>query len=349
MNDLASLLDQGVPEPQASLDPDALLRRAHRRRSARRVGGLMAVTSVAVLVGVTALAPGSPHPAAPGFAGSLTLSALDHAVALPPDLLALEHPWDSGPHQPSGLGVVARRTGLTTIYLSTAKGDSVCLILQYPNGGGGTGCRAIADLLTHPLSVVMQWTIDQPVEMALVMPDGYTTLTIGSDTATAASNVAYLPAITSTRGVISGPHVESQEIDLGPYQLPSAGAGSSTPRPVATGPARAVPSGSPVAYLPYPVNAHGMTYGSLADAPTHGAKAPDLVAAIGLDKAGAHVEGYFRHVDMPVVPEPKNPAEAGVLMAKAIPPKTVPLYAVDGTTVIGSFTFVGRPASSSRG
>jgi hypothetical protein len=101
-----------------------------------------------------------------------------------------------------------------------------------------------------------------------------------------------------------------------------------------------------VADLRYPVNVHGMTYGSLAVASTHGGKAPDLIAASGLDNTGAHVDGYFKHADMPVQAEPKNPADAAALMAKAVPAKTIPLYAVDGTTVIGTFTFAGRAAAA---
>jgi hypothetical protein len=50
---------------------------------------------------------------------------------------------------------------------------------------------------------------------------------------------------------------------------------------------------------------------------------------------------------MPVEAEPKNPADAAALMSKAVSPKTIPLYAVDGTTVIGTFTFQGRAATAS--
>jgi hypothetical protein len=346
MNELAVLLDQGVPEPQAFLDPEALLRRAHRRRTARRSGGLVAVISVAAVVGVATLSPGSRPPVAPAAPISPTLSALDHAVTLPLDLVGGVGPVGSESHQPTGLGVAAKHVGQTTVYLAAASDDGVCLILRNSNGSGATSCAAVADLLATPLSVVLDWADGRPVYMAIVMPDGYTTLTIGSDTATAAFNVAYLPAITSTHGVISGPHVESRQVDLGPYPLPPARAGSSPQSPTPTGPVSAVPVGSAVAHLRYPVNAHGMTYGSLADAATHGGKAPDLIAASGLDNTGAHVDGYFKHADMPVEAEPKNPADAAALMAKAVPAKTIPLYAVDGTTVIGTFTFAGRPAAA---
>jgi hypothetical protein len=346
VNELAVLLDQGVPEPQVFLDPADLLRRARRRRTLRRSGGLIAVASVAVVASVAALAPSSPHTVAPGAAASPTLSALDHAVALPPDLSGGVGPVGSEPHQPTGLGVLAKHVGQTTVYLAAATGDGVCLILRNSNGSGATSCAAVADLLTTPLSVVLDWADGRPVYMAIVMPDGYTTLTIGSDTAAAAFNVAYLPAIRSTHGVISGPRVESRKVDLGPYPLPSARAGSSPLPLIPTGPVSAVPSGSAVADLRYPVNAYGMTYGSLADASTHGGKAPDLIAASGLDNTGAYVDGYIKHADMPAEAEPKNPADAAALMARAIPPKSLLLYAVDGTTVIGTFTFDGRPAAA---
>jgi hypothetical protein len=346
MNEFAVLLDQGVPEPQAFLDPEALLRRAHRRQTVRLSGALAATVAVVVVVGVAMWAPGQRRPLAAGAPVSPTLSALDDAVALPTSLSGEVGPVGAQPHQPTGLGVTAIHHGQTTVYLAAATGDGVCLLLENSNGSGVESCRAIADLTTRPLYVVMDSADGRPVQTAIVMPDGYTTLTLGSDTATAAFNVAYLPAMTSTHCVISGPHVESRQVDLGPDPLPPARAGSSPQPSAPTGPVSAVPVRSAVADLRYPVNVHGMTYGSLAVASTHGGKAPDLIAASGLDNTGAHVDGYFKHADMPVQAEPKNPADAAALMAKAVPAKTIPLYAVDGTTVIGTFTFAGRAAAA---
>lgn len=63
-----------------------------------------------------------------------------------------------------------------------------------------------------------------------------------------------------------------------------------------------------------------------------------------MDNTGAHVEGYFKRADMPVEVGPKNPADAAALMTKGVPATAIPLYALDGTTVIGSFTFAGSAA-----
>lgn len=349
MNELTVLLEQGVPEPQVFLDPEALLRRAHRRRAACRGGALVVITTVVVVVGVATLAPGTTSPLSPGAPVSPTLSALNHAVALPADVVSEVRRIRPETHQATGRGVLAEHNGQTTVYLAAATHDGVCLVLENSDGSGGEGCRAIADLVTKPLFDVEDRTDGRPVDMAIVMPDGYTTLTVGSDTATAASNVAYLPAITATQGVISGPNLESRTLDLGSFPLPSARKGSAPQPPTRTGPipaVPAVPSGSAVANLRYPVNSYGMTFGSLADASTHGGKAPDLIAASGLDLTGARVNGYLKHTDMPVQANPKNPADAAALMATAIPAKTVPLYAIDGTTVIGTFTFDGRPGAA---
>ena len=272
MNEFAVLLDQGVPEPEAFLDPDAMLRRAHRRRTARRGSAAAAIACVTVVVAVATLAPATHPLVAPGAAGVPTVSALDHAIALPTDLVDGVGPAGSEQHQPTGLGVLAEHIDHRTIYLAAASDHGVCLMLRNANGSGATGCAAIADLLTTPLSLVLDWADGQPVYMAIVMPDGYTTLTVGSDTATAVFNVAYLPAITSTHGVISGPHVESHQVDLGPYPLPSAGAGSSRQPQAPPGP---VASGSPGTDQRYPVNAHGLTYGFLADHPPRQSAGPD--------------------------------------------------------------------------
>ncbi|MDR1299310.1 MAG: hypothetical protein LBJ84_03560 [Oscillospiraceae bacterium] len=91
----------------------------------------------------------------------------------------------------------------------------------------------------------------------------------------------------------------------------------------------------------YPVNANGMTYGSgsIAYRPRNSGM-PDLIAAVGVDGV---TKGYIKNSDL--LPMPKNPEEAleqNALMKEGF---MIPLYDVDGETVIGEF-FEGGGSTS---
>ncbi len=82
---------------------------------------------------------------------------------------------------------------------------------------------------------------------------------------------------------------------------------------------------------PYPVNENGMSYGSGAaiDADDPG---PDLIAAYANGRCG-FVRASDRQQDLP-----RSPEEAAAYLAELDPDgRDIPLYAEDGTTVIGSF------------
>jgi hypothetical protein len=86
----------------------------------------------------------------------------------------------------------------------------------------------------------------------------------------------------------------------------------------------------------YPVNRNGMTYGSQRGAlPGRG---PDLIAAIGTNG----VCGYVKSSDLKTT-DPKNPTQA--LKRGKYSFRTVPLYAQDGTTVVGTF-YLSAPTGS---
>jgi hypothetical protein len=82
----------------------------------------------------------------------------------------------------------------------------------------------------------------------------------------------------------------------------------------------------------YPVNSNGQTYGSVEDDEKAGGL-PDLIKAGGIDGT----KGYIKKSDLP--PDPKNPEEALQQKAQmeARGPYTIPLYDIDGKTVIGAF------------
>jgi hypothetical protein len=81
----------------------------------------------------------------------------------------------------------------------------------------------------------------------------------------------------------------------------------------------------------YPVNKSGQTYGSSADARSY-EEEPDLISAIG----EGNIEGYVKKEDLQQ-PTPENPEEA-IAMMENEESKEIPLYDVDGETIIGTFT-----------
>lgn len=81
----------------------------------------------------------------------------------------------------------------------------------------------------------------------------------------------------------------------------------------------------------YPTNENGQTYGSALYATSPNTE-PDLIKAIGVDGT----VGYVRSVDLNG-PMPKTPEEALELQRKTPSVREIPLYAVDGKTVIGKF------------
>ena len=91
------------------------------------------------------------------------------------------------------------------------------------------------------------------------------------------------------------------------------------------------PNQSQIPAYAYPVNENGQTYGSASYA-TSLETEPDLILATGV---GSTI-GYVQSEDLNGV-QPKTPEEALELMRKAPSARKIPLYAVDGKTVIGTF------------
>lgn len=83
----------------------------------------------------------------------------------------------------------------------------------------------------------------------------------------------------------------------------------------------------------FPVNKNGETYGSNRDVTVAGQE-PDLILAKGEDGT----DGYIKLKDLNK-DQPNNPEEAVAYMEKMknSDPKDIPLYDVDGKTVIGKF------------
>jgi len=88
---------------------------------------------------------------------------------------------------------------------------------------------------------------------------------------------------------------------------------------------------SPVQVPSFPKNENGQTYGAAPDA-TSPETEPDLIKAIGVD--GTY--GYVMKTDLDGK-MPKNPTEALEQQRNAPASRTIPLYDVDGKTVIGEF------------
>jgi hypothetical protein len=86
--------------------------------------------------------------------------------------------------------------------------------------------------------------------------------------------------------------------------------------------------------IAYPQNEKGQTYGSALDAPSYEDE-PDLIKAYGIDGT----IGYVKKEDLDG-PEPKTPEEA-VRLSNEAKPREIPLYDVDGETIIGKFIVGG--------
>jgi hypothetical protein len=87
----------------------------------------------------------------------------------------------------------------------------------------------------------------------------------------------------------------------------------------------------------YPVNERGITYGSALGANSP-ADEPDLILAYGVDGT----LGYVLKTDL----YGEDPASPEVAAARATTQRvSIPLYAEDGTTVIGEFVLEGGKSS----
>lgn len=96
-----------------------------------------------------------------------------------------------------------------------------------------------------------------------------------------------------------------------------------------------IPSKESILKEGYPTNENGQTYGPDMGGVNPGELgAPDLILAKGENG----IIGYAKKVELDG-PMPKTPEEA--LKLNNLPPRAVPLYAVDGETIIGNF-WIGK-------
>ena len=91
----------------------------------------------------------------------------------------------------------------------------------------------------------------------------------------------------------------------------------------------------------FPLNAIGMTCGSLSDAATNDGFMPDLVSAVGEDR----VIGYVKYWELHQTQMPRTREQALALSHAPVPDRVVPLFAVDGTTVIGTYRSGGSAST----
>ncbi|OMF36881.1 hypothetical protein BK133_08145 [Paenibacillus sp. FSL H8-0548] len=87
----------------------------------------------------------------------------------------------------------------------------------------------------------------------------------------------------------------------------------------------------------YPANENGQTYGSAGDAISSESE-PDLISAVGVDGA----MGYVLKKDIEGE-QPKTPEEAlAIQNSRPLGGSDIPLYDIDGKTVIGVFHIGGN-------
>ncbi|KYP82070.1 hypothetical protein [Ferroacidibacillus organovorans] len=97
------------------------------------------------------------------------------------------------------------------------------------------------------------------------------------------------------------------------------------------------PNSLPIVHkIDFPKNQNGQTYGSDMYS-TSLATEPDLILTQGVDANGHPIIGYVLKQDE-FLPMPKTPAEAVAMDRKPGSVRKIPLYAVNGKTVIGTFS-----------
>jgi|SRR6478735_10048275 len=138
-------------------------------------------------------------------------------------------------------------------------------------------------------------------------------------------------------GCLFGGLVAGSAIAVGPTILAPVGLS-------ARGEVVAAPMPSPS----YSANDEGLTYGSALDAPSPETE-PDLIQAVSDDGT----EGYVLKTDLDdadgtaAAASFTSPEDAVKWQARrALETVTIPVYAVDGRTVIGKFTVAAPPATS---
>jgi len=194
---MADALKQDVPEPPRTVDPDAIISRHRQRRQSRRTAAIVGSLAVAAIAAPTALlrADLGWQEASPASGATVQVSALEQTEPIPVE-------WSEGLGLPTEASRVATMSGDAAAYL-WADGDLLCLahLFGVSNGGvpgGGVplapeGCTAADALLTEGLVSVADGSGESSAtdrHLVVIVPDGYTTVTLGTLTAPVTRNAA---------------------------------------------------------------------------------------------------------------------------------------------------------------
>jgi hypothetical protein len=226
---IAELLERGIPEPTGLLDPAELLSQARRRVRRRRLAGTGALATVVVgALALPQLIAGSRH-AEPGAVPGL--SALGHTASLPSAVLT---ELSGGRFTLRGDGVLAASTAAGDFYLApTTDASRVCVIQYQPHASTGMSCGEVEQASTAGVYLAAQDRAGDPVILAVLMPDGWTTLTSGSLKGTAHDNLAVVTGDVADAATISGAGVATVRLKVGPFArdpaVPAVGSPVSPP------------------------------------------------------------------------------------------------------------------------
>lgn len=141
--------------------------------------------------------------------------------------------------------------------------------------------------------------------------------------------------IVTKAGLLLGTAVVGSVLGIGITSIAFAGnPGTPAPEPVQ---AAEAPVTLPVEKPVYDVNQAGQSFGSLVGVAEQD-DWPDLIDTIGDD---GKTQGFVLKSDF-IGPQPQTPEEAVRIQNEVnSKPRTIPLYAKDGVTVIGTFTIQG--------
>lgn len=251
-HDLAELLEAATPEPQRLLNPEELLRAARRRVTVRRRAGAgLGAAVVAGAVTATLLVPsgGNQSSGATGGTDTPVVSALQKTSPLP---ATVTRALAQSPYISTGRGTLTRQIGGgEQVYLVPVNdGELICIVDVVGAKENSLTCAPRSGLLSTGVYLTTQLNETSPAQALIVAPDGYTTATSGTTTASVADNLAVLRPLSSETVTLTGPHRPSVTLHVGPFGFPPAPAKDAHAAPTE---APVLPGGDVVTHLAAPV------------------------------------------------------------------------------------------------
>lgn len=191
---MADALKQDVPEPPRILDPDTIIGMYQQRRRRCRTAAAVGSLAVATIAAPTALLQTDlvPEVVLPAAGASVQVSALERTEPIPGEWEQALSPREL-PDQASRVANMGSGDAAAYLY---ADGDDMCLAYLFSVSSGGVSggtCTPADALLTQGLVSVADSSGEftgTVRHLVIVVPDGYTEVTLGTLTEPVTNNAA---------------------------------------------------------------------------------------------------------------------------------------------------------------